>query len=166
MRIPLLPWCPVLLQVEPQELFLALEGLYHEYMGMAEEAVMQQWAQLIQMYAQRIMGLQISDVRLQRLWKQVDVNLAHEWNLEELAALVGISSEHLRRLCQQQIGQSPMKQVTAMRMRRAMALLSSDSYSIEAVASRVGYENPFAFSTAFKRYTGVAPSLYRQHGSK
>ncbi|GCF11366.1 AraC family transcriptional regulator [Dictyobacter arantiisoli] len=152
---------PTLLQVDPQELVLALNGLYSEGMGMAEEAVMQQWAQLIHVYARRMVGPKLSDVRLQRLWKQIDSNLAHPWNAEELAALVGLSSEQLRRLCQQQFGCSPMKQVTAMRMQRAMALFTSDSYSVDAVAQRVGYDNPFAFSTAFKRHVGMPPSVYR-----
>jgi AraC-like DNA-binding protein len=54
-----------------------------------------------------------------------------------------------------------MQQVTHLRMRHAAALLSSESYPIIAVAARVGYDNPFAFSAAFKRSIGLAPSAYR-----
>jgi len=46
-------------------------------------------------------------------------------------------------------------------MRQAMALLASDFCTIEIVAQKVGYDNPFAFSTAFKRYQGISPSEYR-----
>jgi AraC-like DNA-binding protein len=56
-----------------------------------------------------------------------------------------------------------MKQVAMLRMRHAAVLLAHDAYSVEAVAGRVGYDNPYAFSTAFKRYMGVPPSRYRQH---
>jgi len=47
-----------------------------------------------------------------------------------------------------------------------MALLASESYTIETVAQQVGYDSPFAFSAAFKRHQGVSPSEYRQkaHG--
>jgi AraC-like DNA-binding protein len=31
-------------------------------------------------------------------------------------------------------------------------------YTVEATAQSVGYGNPFAFSTAFRRATGVPPS--------
>ncbi len=152
---------PLLLEVEAQELVMVIEGLYHECMGQAEEAVLHQWTRLVQVYAQRILGQKQSDGRLLRLWKMVDARLAHHWSSEELAEHAGISSEHLRRLCQQQSGHSPMRHVTAMRMQRAMALLTSDSYSIAAIALSVGYENSFAFSTAFKRYVGMPPSVYR-----
>jgi AraC-like DNA-binding protein/mannose-6-phosphate isomerase-like protein (cupin superfamily) len=153
---------PLLLSNEAPELAMAIEGLYHESLGKAEETLLSQWAFLIDAYAQRLIRQQPEDRRLLALWKQVDARLAHPWNNRELAGLVGMSCEHLRRLCQQQYGCSPIKRVTALRMQRAMALLSSESASIEVIALRVGYENPFAFSTAFKHYTGIAPSLYRK----
>ncbi len=153
---------PLLLSTEAPELAIAIEGLYHESLGKAEETLLSQWAHLLDTYAQRIIRQQPEDRRLLPLWKQVDARLAHPWSNRELAALVGMSCEHLRRLCQQQYGCSPIKRVTALRMQRAMALLSSEGASIEVIALRVGYENPFAFSTAFKHYTGIAPSLYRK----
>ena len=30
------------------------------------------------------------------------------------------------------------------------------------IATAVGYDNPFAFSNAFKRHTGVSPTHFRQ----
>lgn len=157
---------PLLLTLDALELAIAIDGLYHESLDRAESLLLTQWAHLIDVYAQRIIRQKSEDRRLFPLWKQVDTRLAHSWNNQELAALAGMSSEHLRRLCQQQHGCSPMRHITALRMQRAMALLISESASIEAISLRVGYENPFAFSTAFKNYTGVAPLLYRrQHGS-
>lgn len=154
---------PVLLAAEAPELALAIEGLYHEHMGHAEDVIMQQWAQMIHRYAQRIIHREQFDMRLSQLWKTVDANLAYSWNGEELATVLNMSSEHLRRLCQQQCGHSPMRHVTMMRMQRAMALLVNESYSIAAIARNIGYENPFAFSTAFKRFAGVSPSIYRNN---
>ena len=157
---------PALLALDAPELAIAIDGLYHESLGKAESTLLAQWAHLIDVYAQRIIKQKSEDRRLFPLWKQIDARLAYPWSNQELAALAGMSSEHLRRLCQQQYGCSPMRHVTALRMQRAMALLISESATIEAIALRVGYENPFAFSTAFKHYTGVAPVLYRkQHSS-
>lgn len=158
---------PVMVQAEPHLLAMAIEGLYSEYMKQAEQATMQQWAQLIYTYAQRMIGPEFGvsrmEPRLQRVWAEVNEDLAFPWTGEQLADLAGISTEHMRRLCLRQTGHSPMRYLTLLRMRRAMALLASESYSVEAVAFRVGYENAFAFSTAFKRYAGVAPSTYRQN---
>lgn len=152
---------PTLLRVEPRPLSSAIDGLYREYSGRAEQGVMQQWTQLIHIYAQRMIGQVHVDHRFQSLWDAVNADITAYWTNERLASILGVSTEQLRRLCQHHLGRSPMKQVTLLRMRRAMALLASDSYTIEDVAQRVGYENPFAFSTAFKRLTGMPPSTYR-----
>jgi transcriptional regulator GlxA family with amidase domain len=54
-----------------------------------------------------------------------------------------------------------MEHVTHVRMRRADTLLQSTSVKIAAIARMAGYENEFAFSTAFRRAHGVPPSARR-----
>jgi transcriptional regulator GlxA family with amidase domain len=39
-------------------------------------------------------------------------------------------------------------------------LLTSSTAKIETIAGRVGYQNPFVFSTTFKRVMGFRPSEY------
>lgn len=157
---------PALLTVDPEPLSGAVSGLYREAMEPADPALLASWAFLVSAYARRVVQPAEGDGRLRSLWNSVGNDLAFAWDLPSLSARVGVSSEHLRRLCLSHLGHSPMRQVTALRMRQAMALLASESYTVEAVAHLVGYENPFAFSTAFKRHIGVSPSEYRQkaHG--
>ena len=157
---------PSLLTVEAGPLASALVGLRRETMVAADSALLPPWVFLAASYARRIVRPETGDLRLRRLWETVGADLAHPWNVEALAAQVGVSGEHLRRLCQRHLGRSPMSHVAGLRMRQAMALLASESYTIETVAQQVGYENPFAFSAAFKRHQGVSPSEYRQkaHG--
>lgn len=47
-----------------------------------------------------------------------------------------------------------------LRMRRAAELLQTTDAKIEAIAREVGYQNPFVFSTTFKRCLGWSPSEY------
>lgn len=156
---------PALVPLDARPLGDAIQGLYRESMGIAEPALLHQWAHLADAYAQRVLGYDAAgggtDSRMRALWERVDAHLAHPWTVGELAREAGTSGEHLRRLCRDQTGRSPMRHVTHLRMRRAGALLSTQSYTVEAVAQQVGYENPFAFSTAFKRHVGVSPSEYR-----
>jgi AraC-like DNA-binding protein len=152
---------PGLIGVDPQPLADAIQGLYRESMGMAEPTTLHHWTHLVHTYAQRVVGPGTSDHRLRGLWETVDAHLGHPWTVGDLARQAGMSGEHLRRLCQDQLRRSPMRQVTALRMRRAAALLASESDTIEAVAQQVGYENAFAFSTAFKRHLGLSPTQYR-----
>jgi AraC-like DNA-binding protein len=157
---------PVLVSVNPQALAASIHGLYAEAMGEAMGAVdaevLGEWASLVSVNARRIARPAGGDPRLHRLWEVVVADLGHSWGVRELARRAGMSGEHLRRLCRQETGRSPMQQVTHLRMRHAAALLSSESYPIIAVAVRVGYDNPFAFSAAFKRTIGLAPSAYRE----
>jgi AraC-like DNA-binding protein len=157
---------PILIGVDPRDLALAIERLYREAVGQGEQAVMHPWAQLVHVYTQRILRNTGGEERLQHLWDIVNEDIAYAWSSQELAERAGISAEHLRRLCQQYLNESPMKHVTQIRMRHAAVMLTSDAYSVEAVAHRVGYENAFAFSTAFKRYMGLSPSLYREEAKR
>ena len=43
-------------------------------------------------------------------------------------------------------------------------LASCSDDKIETIAREVGYESPFTFSNAFKRWTGRRPSEYRERG--
>jgi AraC-like DNA-binding protein len=138
-----------------------LHGLYAEVNGMQEPDVLEDWLRLLQTQVRRISRPAASPSRLQPLWNAVAADPSHAWSIAELAERAGMSIEHLRRLALSETGRSPMKQVTHLRMRHAEALLGSRRYPIAEVAERVGYENAFAFSTAFKRETGRPPSEAR-----
>lgn len=153
---------PTLLEVDADPLFNVLDGLYKEANGSATPDLLRLWTELLYAQSQRMVRADGIDARLMRLWKTVGNNLAKDWSVERLAGAAGTSGEHLRRLCQQHLNSSPMRHVTLLRMRHAAALLASDSYSVEDVAQQVGYENTFAFSTAFRRVLGDSPTGYRK----
>ncbi len=155
---------PTLRAADPRPLVGALEGLYQECLGAAEPPVLRLWADLLHACALRLLSRAgvTSEPRLRRLWEAVDGDLAYPWDLETLAARAGVSGEHLRRLCRSHLGVSPMRHVRRLRMRRAAALLEATGCTVQAVAAQVGYENAFAFSTAFKRDVGLTPSQSRR----
>lgn len=128
----------------------------------ADPAAVHHWVELIHGFVARAARPWQGDDRLWRVWRAVEANPARDWRLADLAAIAHLSEEHLRRLSQQQLGRSPVQQVTHLRMRRAVSLLAATDDKIETVALAVGYENPFTFSNAFKRWTGRRPSDYRE----
>lgn len=155
---------PVLATYDPRPLNDAIQGLYRECVGPNDPALVHHWTELVQLLGQRAVRPYSTDERLWRLWEKVDADLSHHWTLGELAGLAGMSGEHLRRLCQKQLGHSPLEHVTWLRMRRAASLLTGSERRIEDIATTVGYENAFAFSTAFKRHMKKTPSAYRSNG--
>jgi AraC-like DNA-binding protein len=59
-----------------------------------------------------------------------------------------------------------MAYLTAWRMSVAADLLADPALSLRAVARRVGYGTPFAFSAAFKRHRGMSPAAFRSAPSR
>jgi transcriptional regulator GlxA family with amidase domain len=156
---------PVLVRADPEYLHLAILGLYRESIGPHQATAIDHWVELVHAYAARLgraSRRRGAGRSLLSLWERVDMNLAHRWTLGELAALAAMSPEHLRRLSRQQTGRGPMHQVAFLRMRRAATLLESTRHKVHAIAAAVGYDNPFAFSTAFKRHIGLSPDAYRK----
>jgi AraC-like DNA-binding protein len=49
-----------------------------------------------------------------------------------------------------------------LRRERALTLLSQPDLAVTAIAARLGFSTPSAFTRAFRRWTGVAPSDYRR----
>ena len=49
-----------------------------------------------------------------------------------------------------------------LRMHQACQLLDTTSFSIKEIATRLGYQDPFYFSRAFRSVNKVAPTEYRR----
>ncbi len=88
-------------------------------------------------------------------------NPAHPWSVATLAAECNVSRATLARRFTQHVGEPPMTFLTSWRLALSVDLLADPALTIAAVASQVGYANAFAFSAAFKRAHGTAPTTYR-----
>ncbi len=150
---------PMLVEVNPMPLEHVLRGLHQEISLLHEPVILEHWEELLCRTGERILDLWRTS-RLWRLWQRVQEDLSYPWKLEDLARIAGLHSEQLRRVCKHEMGLSPMQQVTRLRMQHAVSVISA-GYKVEYVAELVGYENPFAFSTAFRRHCGLPPSSFR-----
>ena len=153
----------VAIETDPEPLRAAIQGLWRETVGAADEGILAQWAALAHAQAQRLARSAPGHSRLWALWRAVDAVPARPWSLGQLARLAGVGPEQLRRLCLRHHRRSPMRQVALVRMRRAAALLAAGGITVARAARAVGYENPFAFSSAFKRVIGTSPSTIAAH---
>lgn len=82
------------------------------------------------------------------------------WTVATLAREVGVSRPTFARRFGVVMGEGPMSYLTSWRMALAADLLAQPDSTVTAVARRVGYSTPFAFSAAFKRTIGVSPSAH------
>ncbi|MGK5731073.1 AraC family transcriptional regulator [Streptomyces sp. URMC 124] len=83
------------------------------------------------------------------------------WTLASLAAVAGVSRSTFAKRFHELLGEPPLAYLTEWRMTLAADLLGEPGATLASVARRVGYADPFGFSTAFKRVRGVSPSAYR-----
>jgi AraC-like DNA-binding protein len=87
---------------------------------------------------------------------------AHRWTVAELAAKVGMSRAGFAARFTGMVGEPPLTYLTGWRMTVGADLLRDTDAPVAAVASKVGYQDAFAFSMAFKRARGVSPSTWRR----
>jgi two-component system, response regulator YesN len=89
----------------------------------------------------------------QRYWDHLSLGrLAHE---------VGMSKYHLSRRFKAVMGVTFRQHLLRVRLERAKTLLSTTLISITEVAQAVGFSDLPRFDKLFRRYAGVAPSVYR-----
>jgi AraC-like DNA-binding protein len=84
-----------------------------------------------------------------------------KWTLLGLAREARVSVSLLDERFREELRLAPIRYLTGWRIHIAKDLLRSSDLGVAAVARRVGYDSEEAFSRAFKRETGQAPSLWR-----
>lgn len=87
-----------------------------------------------------------------------------ELSLNQLAAVVNFSPNHLSAVFRQETGQPFIKYLTDFRMEKAKELLLSTSKKSNEIGLLVGYKDPHYFSFLFKKTQGVTTTQYRGAG--
>ena len=101
------------------------------------------------------------DVLMERIMRSVNANIQNpDFNVDTLAADVGISRAQLHRKMKDITGISTGKFLRNLRMEQAARLLREGTINVSQVADSVGYTDQAHFSTAFKAHFGVSPSEY------
>jgi AraC-like DNA-binding protein len=77
-----------------------------------------------------------------------------------LMAQIPLSPSHLRRLFRESTGVGPSQFLFDLRMRHAQRLLTSGVTPIKRVAAESGFDDPYYFSRAFRRATGMCPTEF------
>ncbi|MCH4224237.1 MAG: helix-turn-helix domain-containing protein [Alcaligenes faecalis] len=90
-------------------------------------------------------------------------NLSDYLTVDSLAERFGTTARRLNELFKESGGLTVRDFVYSSRMRYAMHLLRQTDMAITNVAAESGYLNPANFATAFRRCSGLSPSVYRQH---
>ena len=81
--------------------------------------------------------------------------------VEELAQMLEVTKPHLIRTFTKATGMSPGKYLVQVKMENACLMLQNRDYSIDMIASMVGYSGANYFCRVFRQHTGESPGEYR-----
>ncbi|HET6807134.1 MAG TPA: AraC family transcriptional regulator [Frateuria sp.] len=91
---------------------------------------------------------------------------AHPWTVDALARAVASSRSALGERFVRLTGEPPMQYLAGLRLALAAQALRAGQETVARVAEHNGYASEAAFTRAFKRRYGVAPSRWRRQGEE
>lgn len=104
----------------------------------------------------------LSDRHLAIAIRLMHENPAKAWTVEALAAQATLSRSVFFDRFQKRTGMAPMEYLLSWRMALAKDMLRRKDGGMKEIAGRIGYGSASAFSSAFSRFVGMAPSQYGQ----
>lgn len=104
----------------------------------------------------------LGDRHLARALYAMHAQPKYPWTVEDLASHAGVSRSALVGRFHRILAMTPMNYLALWRLQLAQQVLRDTDLGIANVAEEVGYRSEAAFSRAFKRHMGVAPSVWRQ----
>lgn len=90
-------------------------------------------------------------------------NLDKKIDMDEVAAHVYLSHSGLIWKFKQELNATPSRYLTLLRLRYAKQLLLNYSYNITEISEMCGYQNPYYFTNAFRKYAGRSPTEFRKY---
>ena len=139
------------------------------YINKADEAksveeVMDLIAEMQIDYASRMQSLQKQDVvsiHIRRAIDHIYDNLNRSITVAELAERENLNPDYFSRLFVNETGKKVGEFITEAKIRTAQNMLSHSEHSILDISCSLGYSSQSAFSTAFKKISGMSPKKYR-----
>ena len=107
-----------------------------------------------------------SQLELEKLRDEIKNSLSRNWNTKLMAKKLNISASTLQRRCLDNYRKTPRQILIEIRMEYAETLVECTDYPLKTIAQSTGYGDEFIFSSAFKKYFGLSPKLYRRKQKK
>ncbi len=101
-------------------------------------------------------------VHLRRARDHADRHYDQPLDLDQLAAVAGISKYHFQRLFTATYGFSPAEHLSRRRIERAQDLLRATNLTVTEVCLAVGFTSLGSFSSRFRDLVGESPSEFRR----
>jgi len=101
------------------------------------------------------------DTSLRALAPWLEVRLANQVSISDMALAMGVSERTLHRRCQDVFAMTPLAVLTQLRLDRARGLLEDAAIPLKTVAEQCGFCDVSALGKAFRTAYGTTPGAYR-----
>jgi AraC-like DNA-binding protein len=108
----------------------------------------------------------LADRRLAPALRLMHAEPARAWSLPELARAAAMSRTAFATRFKARAGVAPLAYLAQWRVLLAQRWLAEGAMPISQIARAAGFASDAAFSNAFRRLTGEAPSHFRQRSSR
>lgn len=105
----------------------------------------------------------LNQQRVDEIRRYLETNYAAEITLSAMAEKYKLSPGYLSLLFTERTGKNFSDYLTECRIRKAKELLKHTEMRIYEIATAVGYNDPYYFSSCFKKLTNQTPSEYREN---
>jgi transcriptional regulator GlxA family with amidase domain len=99
---------------------------------------------------------------LEPLLRWMDEHPHEDLSLARIARRAAMSARSLSRRFRAEIGTTPARWISSLRVRRAQQLLETSGLSVERIADEVGFGSTATFRDRFQRVVGTSPQAYRR----
>jgi AraC family transcriptional regulator len=99
----------------------------------------------------------LSGLRLKQVLAFIEEQLAEDLSLEQIAAVAGVSTSHVKTVFRKAMGMPVHQYVIQRRVERAKELLTRDSLSMAEIAAAVGFSHQSHMARHMRRVLGMPP---------
>jgi len=94
--------------------------------------------------------------------KYIHLKYSEQIHVDDISKACGLNRSYLSRLFHDATGSTIQDFLLSYRIKEAMNMLKNTDSTISYIAFAVGYTDIYTFSKAFKRKTGMTPTMYRE----
>jgi transcriptional regulator GlxA family with amidase domain len=107
-----------------------------------------------------------SDDKIKETEEYLQRSFDRDVSIDSLADRIGMGPRNFIRRFKAATGRVPGAYIQTLRMSAAKEMLEHGAASIQAVSSKIGYDDMAFFRSLFKRHTGMTPAEYRSRFAK
>lgn len=102
-----------------------------------------------------------NDERIQKAQEYIEQNVQDKITIDQLASMLAIGRRNFERRFKKATSNSVVEYMQRVKVEAAKMKFETSASNVNEVMYHVGYNDPKAFRTTFKRFTGLSPVQYR-----